>query len=159
MVSRLFPWIVLLMMFCIIGYTHSLAAIFMLGVWISGATNWWMYITCFLGLALLTVFLPKLRHVALLSAAPLSLVVLTKALYYSWLGHFFVFSNDILLYGITCYVVYLVIAFQIYHWGFELKHIGILTVWLIIGLIPISYQFAEHTREISPPIHVVQSFH
>jgi hypothetical protein len=117
----------------------------------SGETQvfWLAVVFAFMAVSLATVFKPRLKYLSLIVGSPLILALLGKALYFGWLGHRTVYANDILILGLSCFAIYMGVAYQIYTWGFRLAHIAYFTLWLVVGLLPVAYAFAYETEVTS----------
>jgi hypothetical protein len=124
-----------------------------LGSWTAGTTDgaWWFYIFVFMAVALLVTLQPKLKLLGLLAAAPLAVSVLGKAIYFTWLGYYIVFASDILTFTIGSYATYSALALLAHTWGVSLKQLAFVSLWLLVGLSPISYRFASETAHTSNP--------
>ena len=145
----LFLWGVVTLILSALFYLSKLGAALQLGIWIAGFTekSWFYFFLCSQSILLFSILTSKLKIFAFLFSLPLIGTIITKFIYYIFLGFIYSFGNNVfsfLLLNLVLSTAYGLLFCKLLAakncWGY------IIIAGLTLG--PISYQFAILTKHL-----------
>lgn len=110
---------------------------------------WKAFAFIYVVVSFVTVFQPRLIRYVLVLTSVIAIAMLNRTLFFFWLGQRVVLANQILHMFLGGVALYLSVANQVYSWGFRATHVVYASLWLLAGLAPIAYAFAQEI-EIVP---------